>query len=141
MSTVPPDDELQPPRPLITPASRPFWDALAEHRVELQRCQTCRSWVHYPRLHCPACGSTRLTFEPTSGAGRIHSFTVARQPTVPHFARDVPQIIAIVELECGARLTSTIVTDEPAALRIGTRVVPAFDDGDDGITLLRFRPA
>lgn len=137
MTTAPAD--LTPPRPLVTPAARPFWDCLAEHRIVIQRCRSCERWVHYPRALCPWCGSLDLSFTDVSGRATIHTFTVARQATAPHFHDEVPQVIAIVELDVGVRLTTTLVTDDPGSLAIGQRVDPVFDDGDDGITLLRFR--
>jgi uncharacterized OB-fold protein len=71
----------------------------------------------------------------------VHTFTVARQPTHPAFADELPQLLAVVELEEGVHLTTTLVDVDPAAVQVGMAVVPAFDHGDDGVTLLRFRPA
>jgi hypothetical protein len=81
----------------------------------------------------------------------VYTFTVAEQPTAPPFADEVPQLLAIVELTEGVRVSTTLVGVEPAAIAIGMSVVPVFDHGtgddshgDDshggGITLLRFRP-
>lgn len=135
--------ELHPPRPKVTPTAQPFWDALAEHRIVIQRCGACAGWIHYPRSRCPHCGSDRLSFDEVANTGRIYAFTIARQATAPHFGDDVPQVIAIVEPDgAEARITTTVVTDdEGASLRAGTPVEAVFDDGDDGITLLRYRPA
>lgn len=132
--------DLSPPRPAITPLAQPFWDALREHRIVIQRCDDCARWVHYPRIRCPYCGSGALTFAPVEPRAMLHSFTVARQATAPQFAAEVPQKIAIVELDCGVRLTTTLVTDDPDSIRPGAALDAVFDDGDDGITLLRFRP-
>lgn len=132
---------LEPPRPAITPAARPFWDALDRQQIVIQRCRSCRSWIHYPRVRCPRCGSAELHFEAVSGSGRVHTFTIARQATTPHFVDEVPQLIAIVELDEGVRLTTTLVTDQPDRLAVGDPVEPIFDVGHDGITLLRYRPS
>ena len=58
------------------------------------------------------------------------------------FADEVPQKLAIIELEEGVRLTSTLVDVDEDAIRIGMPVVPVFDpiDGGEGV-LLRYRPA
>jgi uncharacterized OB-fold protein len=129
------------PRPVPTPVSQPFWDALRDERVVLQRCDDCGTWVYYPRARCSHCLSDRLTWTPVDGAGTVYTFTVAEQATAPAFADDVPQLLAVVELAEGVRLSTTLVGVEPAEVAIGMPVVPAFDHGDDGITLLRFRPA
>ena len=137
--TVP--DALPKPRPRPTPVSQPFWDALRAERVDLQRCDDCDQWVYYPRSRCPACLSDRLTWTTVDGVGTVYTFTVAEQATAPPFADEVPQLLAVVELTEGVRVSTTLVDVEADGIRIGLPVAPVFDHGDDGITLLRFRPA
>ena len=129
------------PRPLPTTVTQPFWDSLARERIVVQRCNACGGWVHYPRSRCSHCLSDDLTFTEVDGAAAVYTFTVARQATAAPFAYEVPQIIAIVELDAGVRFTTTLVDVAPEAVRVGMRVAPVFDHGDDGMTLLRFRPA
>ena len=129
------------PRPVPTDVTRPFWDGLAADEVRLQRCAACAAWVFYPRPRCSTCLSDALEWHTVSGRGAVYSYTVARQATHPAFAAEVPQLLAIVELDEGVRVTSTMVDVEPDDLRIGLPVTPVFDHGDDGITLLRFRPS
>ena len=127
------------PRPVPTTVTTPFWDALREERVVLQHCGACGTWVHYPRARCSHCLAADLRWEEVTGRGTLFTFTVARQATAPAFAHEVPQLIAVVELDEGVHVTTTIVDAQPGALRIGSRVEPVFDHGDDGITLLRYR--
>ena len=129
------------PRPVPTATSQPFWDALGEDRVVLQRCDDCDTWIYYPRARCPHCLSARISWHDVDGAGTVFSFTVAPQPTAPPFADEVPQLLAIVELREGVRVSTTLVDVAPDAIRIGLPVSPVFDHGTDGMTLLRFRPA
>jgi uncharacterized OB-fold protein len=133
-------DEVPKPRPEPTPVSQPFWDALRDERVEVQRCDACGRWVYYPRARCPSCLSDRLTWTAVDGLGTVYTFTVAEQATAPPFADEVPQLLAVVELTEGVRLSTTLVDVDPAAIAVGMAVTPVFDHGDDGITLLRFRP-
>src|SRR5690349_4739112 len=100
-------DEL--PRPVAIDATRPFWDGLAADEVRLQRCRACSSWVFYPRPRCSVCLSADLGWQTVSGRGTVYTFTVARQATHPAFAAEVPQLLAIIELDEGVRITSTIV--------------------------------
>jgi uncharacterized OB-fold protein len=129
------------PRPVPTPTSEPFWDGLAVEEVRLQHCLDCGGWVFYPRSRCSHCLGDRLEWRAVSGAGLIFTFSVATQPTFSAFADEVPQIIAVVELPEGVHLTTTIVEADPADVRVGASVVPVFDHGDDGLTLLRYRLA
>ena len=129
------------PRPIPIDVTRPFWEGLASDEIRLQRCRDCSSWVFYPRPRCSTCLSDALDWHPVSGRGRVYSYTVARQATHPAFAAEVPQLRAIVELDEGVRMTTTMVDVAPEELAVGLRVAPVFDHGSDGVTLLRFRPA
>src|ERR1700751_3054936 len=128
------------PRPVAIDATKPFWDGLAADEIRLQRRRDCAAWVFSPRPRCSTCLSDALDWHTVSGHGTIYSYTVARQATHPAFAADVPQLLAIVELDEGVRVTTTLVDAAPDDLRVGLPVAPVFDHGNDGVTLLRFRP-
>lgn len=135
------DDRPVPPLPVPTETSAPFWEGLRDEVLRIQRCDACSAWVYYPRSHCPVCLSPDLAWREVSGRGRLHSFTIAHQPTAPHFAELVPQLLGIVALEEGPHLTTTLVDVDPGDLRVDLPVVPVFDHVDDEHTLLRYRPA
>jgi uncharacterized OB-fold protein len=135
------DIDFGKPRPRPTPTSQPFWDALRAERIELQRCDDCGTWVHYPRSRCVRCLSPQLSWHQVDGQGRVYSFSVARQATAPQFEDEVPQIITIVELPEGVRLTTTLVDTAPSDVHVGVAVSPVFEHGNDGITMLRYRLA
>ncbi len=128
------------PLPQPTETSRPFWDALKQHRVRLQQCEDCARWVFYPRAHCPGCASRRLAWRDVSGAGTLYTYTVARVPTLPEFTDEMPQLLAVVQMDEGPHLNSTLVGVAPEALRIGQRLRPVFDDRPGTVTLLRHAP-
>ena len=129
------------PLPTPTPTSAPFWAGLQDGVVKLQKCGDCGAWVFYPRNRCSSCLSDALTWQEVPGTGCLYTFTIARQPTSPHFASEVPQRLAVVELDEGVRLTTTLVNVADADIRIGMRVRPYFDPVSDEITLLRYQPA
>ena len=108
------------PRPSST--TRPFWDGLNERKVQIQRCDACDSWVFYPRTRCPSCLGNQLVWHEVSGRGVLYTYTLARQPTAPHFADETPQQLAVVELDEGVRMTSTLVNVEPSDIVIGMRI-------------------
>jgi len=126
------------PRPSAT--TRPFWDGLNQRKVQIQRCDGCDSWVFYPRTRCPSCLSDLLIWREVSGQGVLYTYTLARQPTAPHFADETPQQLAVVELDEGVRMTSTLVNVEPSDIVIGMRLQPYFDQVTDAVTLLRYQP-
>lgn len=129
------------PLPVPTPTSQPFWDGLNDGVVRIQRCDVCDAWVFYPRSRCSNCLGDALSWHEVTGNGVLYTFTIARQPTAPHFADEVPQKLAVVELEEGVRLTTTLVNVDEDAIRVGMLVKPCFDRVADGITLLRYQPA
>ena len=133
---------MEKPFPIPTPTSQPFWDGLAQGQVRIQQCDDCAAWIFYPRHLCPKCLSSDVSWKDISGEGQVYTFTIARRPTAPMFADEVPQKLAIIELDEGPRLTTTLVNVEPEGIKVGMRVKPVFDtvDGAD-ITMLRYEPA
>lgn len=128
------------PLPIPTPISAPYWDGLRAHELRLQRCEHGH-WLFFPRTHCPTCGSRHLQWHPVSGQGQIYTFTVARVPTMPEFTDEMPQLLAVVELDEGVHINTTLVGVAPEQIRVGQRVRPVFDDRPGSVTLLRFTPA
>lgn len=129
------------PLPTPTPTSAPFWEGLKDGVIRLQKCNDCGVWVFYPRSRCSNCLSDALDWHEVSGTGTLYTFTIARQPTSPHFANEVPQRLAVVELDEGVRLTTTLVNVGEADIRIGMRLKPYFEPVTDEVTLLRYQPA
>jgi uncharacterized OB-fold protein len=130
------------PLPHVTPKTQPFWDALKAHRVDIQQCDACQHWIFFPRLHCPRCFSTALSWKTVSGEGELHTFTLSRVPTLPELADEVPQMLAVVQLDEGPHLNTTLVGLAEDQIRVGMRVRPVFDDVVPGeTTLLRYTAA
>lgn len=126
------------PRPLPTPTTQPYWDGLREHRLLLQFSPSAQRWVFYPRVVAPGTLVDDLEWREATGLGTLYSFTVARYPTAPPWQGDVPQLIAIVELDEGPRLTTEIVNTPVEELQVGMPVRAVFCDDPEGETILRF---
>lgn len=131
---------MEKPLPHPTPTSQPFWDGLKQRRVMLQFSPAGGQWVHYPRNRAPGTLVDDLEWREVSGNGTLYTFTIGRRPTAPPWAEDVPQLIAVVELDEGPHLTSELVDVAPEDVRIGMRLRPIFHDEGE-VTLLRFAPA
>jgi uncharacterized OB-fold protein len=129
------------PLPIVDPESAPYWSALKAKRLVLKRCRDCGRAHFYPRALCPHCHSDALEWSDARGTGSIYSFTVARRPAGPAFKADTPYVVAVVDLDEGARMMTNIVTDDVNAVRIGQRVSIVFDAVPDEITLPKFKPA
>lgn len=129
------------PLPQPTPISQPYWDGLKAHEVHIQQCEACNHWIFFPRAHCPVCASHALAWRSISGNGTLYTFTVARVPTLPEFTDEMPQVLAVVQLDEGPHLNTTLVGAAPEDWKIGQRVRPVFDERPGDTTLLRYAPA
>ena len=129
------------PRPRPSAVSAGFWAATAEGRFLVQRCGACGETIFYPRINCPACGSTDLGDVDASGRGTVFTYTIARRPTHRAFAEAGPYVIAIVELEEGPHVTTNIVGCDPDEVTIGMPVELVFGEVVDGTALPFFAPA
>jgi uncharacterized OB-fold protein len=128
------------PRPLADASTRPYWDAAKAHRLALPRCEACGRWHFYPRSLCPHCGSAAITWAAASGRGTVYSMTQVQRAPSPAFAPAVPYVVALIELEEGPHLMSSIVHCDPATVRIGMPVRVTFLDLDDETTQPVFEP-
>ena len=127
------------PMPVPTEISAPFWEGLKAERVLIQQCNPCGQWVFYPRRHCPACLAQDLSWREVSGEATLYSFTVTRIATLPDFADEMPQILAVVELDQGVRINTNLVGLDESEVKIGIRLQPVYAEIDGkGNRLLRF---
>ena len=128
------------PVPEATPESKPFWDALDQGRLVLQRCAACGKVRHYPRPVCDACYSMEATWIEATGRGKVYSFTVTHHAFDPGFKSEVPYILVTVELDEGVRMNAPLRGTEAHEIRIGMPVRIAFERVRDDLTLPAFVP-
>ena len=131
---------LPTPEPHPNLETEPFWEAAAEGRLVLPRCDRCDTVIWYPRRFCPVCHSTAVSWFEASGRGTIYSCTVVRKARGP-WAEAVPYVIAHVELEEGPRVLTNIVDAAPDDVAVGMPVTVTFDVTPEGQAIPRFRPA
>ena len=70
----------------------------------------------------------------------MYSFAVVHRPYHPGFVDAVPYVVAVVELEEGPRLPTTIVDVPGDGVRCDLPVEVVFEDVTDEVTLPKFRP-
>lgn len=127
---------LKVPGPTITALTQPFWAAVAEGRLLIQRCGACSQAVFYPRARCPHCWSDALSWEVASGTARLKSFSEVWKPGHPAWIEAAPYLVGLVELAEGPTMLSHILAQENrvavgdplrfAPTEIGGRVLPCF---------------
>lgn len=128
------------PAPVVQPWARPFWDAARKHQLSLQHCLDCERTIHYPRIECPHCSSTRLDWRASKGRGSIYSFTVVHSNAPSAFLADMPYVVAVVRLDEGVQMLSNIVQCDPEKLRCDQPVEVVFEQLNAEFTLPKFRP-
>ncbi len=126
------------PLPYLDDLNREFWTGGADGRLHVQRCGTCGTWLHPPLPRCRSCGGHDLAYEPTSGSGTVHSYTVNHQQWIP--GADAYAIV-LVELDeqVGLRITSNLRDCDFEAIYIGMPVRVAFEQHGD-VWLPQFVP-
>ena len=143
-STVP--DDLDPDYMMRPAASRDtqfFWDGVNDHELRIQR-RPDGTLQHPPVPAVWADKSETTDYVVSTGKGRVFSFVVHHAPKVP--GRQVPFVIALVELEEGVRMLGELRNVDPAAVAIGMPVEATFIDfpaGEAGPewTLYAWEPA
>jgi hypothetical protein len=113
-----------------------FWKGVLEEQLLLARCAQCSYLQQPPTPMCPHCGSLEWQAAPASGRGTVLSWIVSRHPTE---VDDRPRIVALVELDEGARLVSNLVEVEIGDVENDMAVEVTFREVD-GVKLPQFRP-
>lgn len=130
------------PLPAPTEISAPFWNGLKAGRITIPQCKACGHWVFFPRRHCDKCWSQDLEWKEVEGTGTLYTYTLTRVPTLADFADEMPQKMAVVELDEGVRINTTLIGVDEGEIAVGMRVKPVIDTVKaDGTALLRFTAA
>jgi uncharacterized OB-fold protein len=129
------------PRPLPTEANRFYWEAAREHRLVLQRCDSCHQFQYPPDVVCVHCQSLAMTPTQVSGKGTLYSFATVGRAFHPGYADKLPYVVALVDLDeqPGLRMLTNIVDATADQLSVGMPVEVTFEDRDT-VTMPQFRP-
>ena len=111
-------------------------DIPQRYRLEGGKCKKCGFIAFPPRLVCPKCKAK--TFEPhqLSREGKILTFTIIKVGP-DKFSKETPYVVAIIELNDGARITAQVVDCDVERVEIGAKVKLIFrkiqDEGKSGL--------
>ena len=132
--------EYKKPLPVVQPWSEEFWKAAKQHKLLIQECKECRSKIFYPRKFCPECWSPDLSWIEASGKARIYSYSVTMGQVEPRFMKDLPYVLAYVDLEEGIRMMTRIVGCKPEEVTFDMDVEVVFEDITEEFSLPYFQP-
>ncbi len=130
------------PLPQSDPVTAPYWESVKAHAMQIQRCNDTGKFFFYPRGLSPFTLSGNIAWEPVSGKGVVHAFTIVHAYRAPGFGDELPYVVALIELDEGVRLMSNLidVPADPDHVKIGMAVEVVYDDVTDAVTLPKFRP-
>lgn len=131
----------QKPAPVVTPETKPYWDAAQEEELRIQRCNACGRHYFYPRPFCPHCFSEDVAWVRVSGRATLHSYVINHRP-MPGWEDEAPYAIAQVELEEGPRMMTSIVgvPNTPEDLVLDMALEVTFEE-QSGMKVPKFKPA
>jgi 3-oxo-4,17-pregnadiene-20-carboxyl-CoA hydratase alpha subunit len=124
-------------RPVVSRDTAFFWEGTARHELRIQRCGGCGLLRHPPGPLCPACGGADPGYVVAAGTGEVYSYVVHHHPPVP--GRQLPIVIALVQLTEGVRMVGELTGTDRERVRIGLPVRVSFDEVDAGLTLPAWR--
>lgn len=115
------------PHPTVD--SQPFWDGCQREELMLQHCAGCGHVFYYARRLCPACGGTALSWQASSGKGRVWSYSqvqVAFQG--PHWQSQLPYTVVLIDLDEGPRMLSRWLGPSGELPQVGQRAQVSFPE-------------
>jgi uncharacterized protein len=124
-------------RPVVSRDTAFFWDGTAAGDLRIQRCGDCGALRHPPGPMCPACGAGRPGYLVAAGTGEVYSYVVQHHPPVP--GKQLPIVVALVQLTEGVRMVGELLGVSPDRVRIGLPVRVEFVRVDDTLTLPAWR--
>lgn len=130
--------------PFADDSTQPFWDAAKKGTLACAKCTGCGTFRMPPSPFCFNCQQREVEWVELPGTGTIYSFTIARHALSPELQDAVPYCSAIIELDgtqgAGARMICNVIDCDVDTVKIGDAVEIAFEQLNDDMTVLRFRP-
>lgn len=128
-------------KPELTELNRPYWDALRDGHLMVQRCTCGHAWLP-ARKHCPECLSPDPDWERVSGKGTLLSWVVYHVAYHPAFKDRLPYNVALVQLDEGPRMITNIIVDDNSKLVADAPVeLEIAWEGDTALARFRQMPS
>lgn len=119
-------------RPLVSHDTEFFWEGTRAGELRIQKLPD--GTLRHPPV--PAIWQDKtepVDYVVASGKGTVFSFVVHHAPKVP--GRNLPFVVALVELEEGVRMLGELRGIEPEKVEVGLAVVADFEKLDDDTVL------
>ncbi|CAB4725324.1 MAG: hypothetical protein F2754_14585 [Actinobacteria bacterium] len=117
--------------PIADQFTEPWWQACRERRLLVRACATCGRTHFPPRPACPHCWSDQVSWHQVTGLGSLYTYSVVRENDLAPFGASLPYVPAIVALDEGPRLMTSIVDSSSLTIAVDARVEVVFVDRGD----------
>jgi uncharacterized protein len=119
----------------MTKTARYWRENVSRYNMIGAKCTNCGKTYFPYRTMCPDCGRksiNKIEEFKFSGAGKVYATTVVHEAHEQYHMMK-PYILALIELDEGAKILGQVIDAEPEEIKIGTRVKSAFRKlGEDG---------
>jgi hypothetical protein len=123
--------------PLTDPLVGPYFEAAAQGRLVVQRCNSCGALRWPPLSGCPDCLGRDTTWVDVAPSGTVWSFVVYHRAFQAALKDEIPYTVAMVQLDDGPYVVGRLTpADEPVV--VGDRVAAEFAELD-GVPTVRWR--
>ena len=122
--------------------TQPFWDALKEHRLVMQRCTDCGKYRNPPQKTCQVCGSgAKLAWKEVAGKGHIATYIVIEDGRLNRRMPDQPYNLAMVTLDEDPTINfySNLPGTPPYKVPVGAAVEVTFEEVAPGQLIHEWR--
>ncbi|WP_085991209.1 Zn-ribbon domain-containing OB-fold protein [Oceanobacillus senegalensis] len=126
--------------PEPTVETEKFWQGCRKRELLIQQCNECGHYQFYPRIMCTDCMSRNIDWMSATGRGKVKTYTIIYRAISKAYAKDVPYVVAIIELEEGPSLMSNVVGCKPEEVKVGQEVMVTFEDWSEEISIPKFTP-
>lgn len=132
------------PVPEADGLSAPYWSALRENRLLVQRCEGCGTWQFGPEWICHHCHRFDPAWVEVASRGRIYSWERAWHPVHPCLKEHGPYLVVVVDLPHAGnvRMLGNLLGDPMQAVEIGAEVEGVFEhhaQASPPFTLMQWR--
>jgi uncharacterized OB-fold protein len=122
----------------------PYWKALCQGRLCVQRCAHCGTWQFAPEWICHRCHAFDPPWVEVPAEGRIYSWERVWHPVHPALKEHGPYLAVLVELPRagGVRMVGNLLGDAMQRVEIGAEVVGVYEhhtDASPAYSLLHWR--
>jgi uncharacterized OB-fold protein len=118
-----------------SPETAGFWEGVKRRELLFKWCSECARAYHPRRIICPQCSSTKLTWKPASGKGKVYSFSEVHHAPTPEFQKGAPYTVGLVETAEGVHFFCRIVGENGARIEVDAPAALDFRTLENGYFL------